>query len=761
MRLLRLLTVLALAASPALAQEIPVRAGEHGAFTRLVLSLPDGAQWSLDARTDPVRPTVTVAGAAGFDTSQTFDRIDRRRIAAVTAGATPDALQIDLGCDCTTRSFTMDGLLVLDILGTPGDGTIRTAEESAPSRTAPRPGTASAPLSGARDIFSAVTFDGLPRLGPRRDMSAGALVAADRPALPAAETASDAAGGEDDPPSPANLQRMLAEGLADAATAGLLTGALNATPDPAPKTTAAAENPLAASRQDDLAATLIERLGTAGTDGRVVVGGDGCVPPDTLRIETWAAGDDPYPAISEARQRLFGEFDRLDQTAVLDLARTYLHFGFGAEARDTLRLVPDLMNPDLVTLSRIIDGEPDRAGRFARQTDCPGPVAMWAVLGQPQLPAGTQLDTRAILQAFDVLPRHLQRDIGPRLAQRMADAGETDVARNLLNRVTRAGDGDSDLVLLGNARLDLEEGKTDAARDVLTELAARAGPATAEAVVTKVDLAHGDDEALPDGYAELTAALAAEHRGTEEGGALWLAHQRTLLASSAFDAAFAELVDATANRPDLSGSTIGQAVDETFDRLTRDGSDLTFTKHALAQTDLMSRIDRPDLFLGMAKRLLDLGFAAATLDALDRSTANRPSERTVRAEALLALGRPADAEAALVGVETAEADAARARARLELGDPAFASATFDSLGQTGAATRAAWLAGDWQAVADTGQGTLADVARLLQIPAPDISPEPTLAGAGALADTSRDMRQTLSALLTETRIPETEGPANP
>lgn len=65
-----------------------------------------------------------------------------------------------------------------------------------------------------------------------------------------------------------------------------------------------------------------------------------CLPDRAVAIQNW--GDDsPFAdQVSALRSALVREFDDVDQDSVFALARSYLYFGFGAEARAMLKFLP-------------------------------------------------------------------------------------------------------------------------------------------------------------------------------------------------------------------------------------------------------------------------------------------------------------------------------------------------------------------------------------------------------------------------------------
>lgn len=109
--MIRFAIALFLLSSMASAATLPVQGGEHADFTRLVVPLPDGANWDLQVMG---RQAILRIDGADFETSRTFDKIPRDRLVSLTK-AGDGALALNLACECTIRRSIVDGHIVIDI----------------------------------------------------------------------------------------------------------------------------------------------------------------------------------------------------------------------------------------------------------------------------------------------------------------------------------------------------------------------------------------------------------------------------------------------------------------------------------------------------------------------------------------------------------------------------------------------------------------------------------------------------------------------
>jgi hypothetical protein len=165
-----------------------------------------------------------------------------------------------------------------------------------------------------------------------------------------------------------------------------------------------------------------------------------CLSDKLTRVANWGT-DEPFGAqIGPLNRRLFGEFDKPDESVAVGLARLYVFFGFGAEAQRALGLVstPSLESTILQTMAQILrEGHASPQSVLSKQLDCTTSVAVWAALSYRDLPADMPIDTDAILRAFSGLPPHLRRYVGPMLSQKFLTADRTETANRILRILER------------------------------------------------------------------------------------------------------------------------------------------------------------------------------------------------------------------------------------------------------------------------------------------------------------------------------------
>jgi hypothetical protein len=730
--------LLALATAPgALAQTppgtpVPVRTGAHDGFTRVVFQFARPRDWTLD-RTD-AGYRITLAAPSRFDTSAIWQRIGRDRLAGLSAAPDGRSVQLDLACMCHATSFIHNGSwLVIDIHdGASPDTQLATGEAG------PAPGSAALP---ADDTPPAA----LPAVLPRTPPGAAPTDAGDL--LARAARVADA-------------QAAVLEEISRAASQGLLQG----TPDLPP----ARARPNLAQRPDAGAPgtapdadTLAARIGiladTAVDQDQAPRRPDaaaGCPARDQFDVAEWGNSDPVAFQIGARRRALIGEFDRIDPRAATDLARLYIHLGFGREADlvVTRLAAASPEAPYLQTLATIVDtGTAPPGNPVGRFLDCPGPVALWAALARPRLAPGAPVRRADLAQAFTALPDHLRHHLGPYLAERLLDHGDAELAGVIRRATTRAPGDPQPRAALAGARIDLAAGSEAAGRAALETVARGTSPEAAEALAMLLEKLSDEGAAVPNDLIDLAAARAFELRAEALSTRLKAAELRARAANGdpagALDALARAGRDGTAP-PDMLAALVRALATRASDPVLA----RSYFRHR-------ERIDAatlpPATARALAQRLAGAGLpdpALALLDLQGRTAA--PEDRLLRAEIHLAMDDPDAALAELDRIEGARTEALRARALARRGEAEAALAALSPAANAGLRADVAWQAGDWETVRALGEAPQRAALAAAAPAAAVTDAPPSLIGSRALLSQSAAARASLRALLDAYPVPE-------
>ncbi|MEP2717478.1 hypothetical protein, partial [Pseudophaeobacter sp.] len=603
------ISAFSLAAGSAQAQSIVARSGEHDGFSRLVMRLPDGAEWSLNQNGRVANLKINSSSAV-FDTSRVFDLIPRDRLQNLTQNGTGQPLRFDLGCDCELSSYVQrDGYLVIDIAD--GDGTLAQSRQGNAPNIRPATGLSigdlamGAPIepatppvtspSGYRfnmtqgaiaDARLALDLNSTanaaqrgrviqqPQLALRPSTQAAVPVEAETEVQDAAET--DMAATEPTPVETAEPVEASSRGAA------FLTAGLEAelglnqpqeTADPETRDQVLPEdmaeateveqglpdvNLLLDMEESARAATvnaseyrLLQQIGRAAnqglldvvvTEGEAPVGnraldplgrsdrpldalanisvtsavdretglmapvigessvGDHCLPERRIAIYNWGNDSSFADQLGPLRGALVREFDDINPASVRALAKLYLYFGFGAEARAMLTMLPSgRIDPDqqatLLAMANLLDGEELGINHpFSGQQGCNSDAALWSVLADNNIRKTANTD--AIQLGFAKLPVHLRVNFGPQLSSLFAEAGDLHIAEAILRSVDRTGMEYVPELNLAEAAIAELEGDTEVVAEKLTEEVADRTESAPSALVDLIELGYQERKAL-------------------------------------------------------------------------------------------------------------------------------------------------------------------------------------------------------------------------------------------------------------------------
>jgi hypothetical protein len=751
-------------AAPALAQDgarVLVQSGEHGAFTRLAMVLPEAPVWRLGRLGEGYGLRIEASSALSFDISDVWTRIDRSRIARLTTA--PDGLEISLGCACHAVGF-VDGTRVLVIDVMPGPAPAGSAIEtplnppgaadpaaSMPAAASERPVAAPAARLQARTLADGRLITHGAGDGMLRSAASGELplmlpqerfrdVLGEIGALPHRDDRTDAGREAATAPPQARAldprileaQEDLLRGLGEAAARGAIE-----IDRPLPRFEREAVAPAAASPTPALP-------GAPADGGQIVVhedgapqgpgqaaGGAACLADGEIDLAAWGTRETVFEDAAALRRRLIGEFDRPDTEAILALVRLNLFAGFGAEARNLIEAFAPVayipaeahelarLGPSYAEVARILDGKRTTdGGALSGMEVCDSHAALWGALALPGLRRGDRINVPAVLRGFSALPAHLRNHLGPDLAQRLIEHGSTDAAitlREMLDRAPEAGAGELGLI---GARIDLATGRGATAEAGLGDLITSNEQLSVAAMADLVDSVVARGAALDPAMLLTLEALARENQGGTEAGTLGRALALGRAAAGDADGAFAAAADLAvagevwsvlAARAD-GAALLARALDP---------------KMRVAHAKLA-----PEVRLAVARRLLEFGFSADARAWVGEEASD--GARLVRAEARLREGAPADALAELGVLATPEALKLRAVALRRAGDAAAAASVLTASGDAAAAQAALLQAGNWAAAANGPDAELGALVATLIAPPPPLPDTPPPRQVGTL-----------------------------
>ena len=745
-RVLAIITLLALS-SPLLAQSVTMRSGEHADFSRLVLDMPTRLNWEVSQ--DGAKAKISFENSKmNVDIAAVFDKIPRDRLASIAWDQETQSLNLQFGCTCEVEAFwSGETMLVFDIkegavLAEP-EPTNAEPQTAAPKKTIKLPAF---PAYRSAEILK----NTLPEIPPAQE------------------------GQQIAPPSNAEQNQNLA--IADtrdrllkqfgrAASQGLLSprrtlpspGELGQKKEAARQTTESAPstdtkepakaqiNLKAQSSMDrDFLSALVAQSAENATNG--------CLPNHQVDVASWGT-DEPFgDQISAVRLNLTGEFDQINPDSVVSLAKLYLYFGFGAEARQVLKMLPEKSTDTQILgeLSQIAEHDHVSEGtQLLGQMDCESVTSLWSALAYESLPRDLPIDTDAITRAFNSLPKHLRLRYGPILSRRLLDAGSKKAAERIMRILDRPDDVPTPEINLAKAQIDMAEGNTKDAETRLASVVESSTEHAAEALIQAIEgrISRGEDVSFE--QAQLAGAYSYELQDEELGPMMKGAYIRALAASGSVDEAFKELSDENLRLSEEAKSAIQT---DLMRILGSDADDMTFLKFALAPQKRFVTKPETTVTLQVAQRLFDLGFPVSAQEYLETLAQNQASTdrvvRLLRARIALAQDKPRQAIVELLDYADDEANMIRAQALSAAGDHASSYLLYAAGGHEELARQEAWLREDWENAADPDQPVYGDLSNLISHTSEDSAPpEQILARNKLLVEESDTARATVQALL--------------
>ncbi|MEP2532372.1 hypothetical protein [Shimia sp.] len=724
-----LLLIAACISTELAAGQVTFQSGEHDGFTRLVMELSDkSTSWEMDGEKRRYEIKI-LEDDVEFQTGSVFDRIGRNRLGSVLPDESKGTIQLKLNCDCDVRQSTFGDRYVIFDIRDPSINSVVANSESGNLQF----GLGEIKLRPKKPL----QFGGL---RPQQLNEATAVVA-DNDAVIMAKHLNSAAQSVDKEARLAVTQTVLLKEIGRAATHSILEPIKNPphptermarvkTPRPASDSMVKPQPPTDSGNMS--AFNVLDQVHVQSSiNGQANHGSSFCVPDDDLQIANWGETDDVVAQIAELRSRIYGEFDQVDEAAILSLARLYVFLTFGAEARSLLALHSSENQGLLIEMSHLVDGKEIDTGIFGNQRHCQGASTLWAVLaGQKHFNSGA---VEAVVNTFNGLPRHLRELLGPRLSKKLSQMGEVEASDVILNAIERISEEPDPHVHLAQAHLSKAQGNSEEAVEALSKVTSIGHELTPTALIELIDMHMEEDLPTSGETVSLISAYSVEHKNSVLGGKIRRAHFLARVQAGEFEAALSVLREISGQDGE---EMAGQLLDQFGNRIVATAGDFEFVEILVR-----NQLTDPGTFsnpvsLAMAERFLSMGFYTEAKKMLQSTSMMvRPEGRNIlMAQIALAEGLPRQAEAALLGVQGVPAARLRIKARSIAGDHDRASQMLKEIGDNEGAVQEQWLASNWGELSSSGNNILAKVASLPEtLPEPSHIEDPELPGQSELA----------------------------
>ncbi|MEO1329956.1 MAG: hypothetical protein AAFW46_09860 [Pseudomonadota bacterium] len=544
-----------------------VSAGEHGAFSRVVLQSRPADGW----RATPTPNGIEIRlpdGPGAIDARDVTERRKAHRVETLSSRreGSETILRLGFNCDCVGRAYTLRGaMLVVDVRDRDGSDPAPAEQAASVQEAAGRPAAPAPDQSPASDQASdaaAPAETKAEQVAAAREILLRQLKAAANQGLIAfrepdpQRAEANEADGPDAAPTPQDADappETLDAEKADAAAGDASKQADDRAQD------AGADGPAAEASSDDAHEGGSDRPPLANLNAhryqaptwtrptwtppawpepssrprraRSAAEEPRCLASSSLDAFSWVEDRPFFDGLAARRRGLYDDLNKVDPFAVEGLMRFYLGHGLGLEAAHVARAfeVETESAQLLADLGDVVAGKPPRAGGpFDRATPCDGRHGLWqaAAVAEHDLELALAAFARST-DALSLTPDPLRRILGGRIGAAAARAGRYEIARDILALLARSGGEPTEDMLWIEAALAFHDGRTLAGRRALRDIVALRGPGSPEALTRLGDTLEAPlESALAERTADALADFALQYRGSAIGLASSIAEAR-------------------------------------------------------------------------------------------------------------------------------------------------------------------------------------------------------------------------------------------
>lgn len=366
-----------------------------------------------------------------------------------------------------------------------------------------------------------------------------------------------------------------------------------------------------------------------------------CISNNRFQISSWA-DDRPFTQqIGTANAVLYNPLGEIDIAKAANLARLYIYFGFGAEARQLLEMNSEIAQkwPELVEISYLLEGRSlKQEYSFSRPTHCKEQNAIWSALANSVNSSFIAEDEHEILSELSALPIHLRRLLAPRISNIFLKSGNKDAALAAMNTLKRAKYPLNNSSNFQEAVISIDNNEIETAIEQFSKVESNSELA-AEAFLETVKLKLSSGLEIDDATLNLLDSYAAEYEETDLGLKFQILGSHAIAAVGQYEKALARI----STFPSDSQTNPLLIV---YGIIVEEATDVSFLENAFDRVQKQELSQNTILSLKFAERLSDLGFPQESqkfLSAIDDAEAS-DKKLLLQAKNLVALEQYADAE---------------------------------------------------------------------------------------------------------------------
>lgn len=727
-----------------LAEPAVIRSGEHGSFTRLVINSKNLGPWRLVGSKETYRIQFSSFNQ-GFDIDSIFSRIDRERVRKVTVQESE--IELELACSCLVDvSSGGADLVIIDVSDNPS------TPVTLPNQTTTnlKPSTLILPFSFERnahidryfseDISQPFNFLNVEN---KKNSTSNLLPSVERkpndteviPITSALqETLID------------NLQSQLQGGFGTASTRGILSANVELSEEQAIGPFSEYQNNTDFS-SNFLIRGNMNKSAFSQNDRAEEHSSEDCKPNSRMQISEWSDGRSFDQQLGDANLNLYTTLGKINPQGAAKLARIYLHFGFGVEAKQIMYSEPTLRQifPELILIANILEyGSVEFSAFFEKRSACNGPLLFWSTFSKTKENSDLLEQKEEILLQLSTLPIHLRRILAPTISARFLKAGSSALAMSALQTLKRTEYTLNDDAELEEAIILRANDYPKKALEKVSNIQTNSYIA-AEALVQEIGLKLAAGLETDDKTFELINGYATEFEDTPVEIELQKVAILAMSQAGQFTQAFEK-----SEKIGLAAQS--EVLTLVYKDLVSSASDTTFSEQVFKAIDRKFLGQDSYLNLQFSQRLFELGFYNEAEKYLLSANQRIPVEQyqLLNAKIAIALDRPVAAEAFLTNLTSQDASELRAQIKSIEGNYKEAAEIYRNTNNSSMERRNAWLSKDWDEMFFDDESTIGVLSKMAQTDVTVTSnPIGMLDRVGKLIEESHSSRKVLADAITK------------
>lgn len=530
------------ASQPLSAQVIPVIAGEHDEFTRVVLTLPNRISWDVETLDRKIR--IKMPKGVTFDVGRLFEQINKDRISSVSSGVEPNSLDINLNCNCLTSTFMhQDVYLVLDIGPSKQDFHLPLTLGSALQPWWQEARKTVMSISEAEILQNRIST-----IQPRiNELIPGSLIQ--------------------------EIAKATLDGRIE------LRGASR--PQQIEK--------ILSGNKGDIIESQIGIATLQANENQAIANSDipQCDENRSVEIFKTSSLDDSYIEVSTKRNEIFNEVGNPQYAKIVTLVVAQLRLGLSAEAYYVLKQIPDTTEEslNLMAISKLLSSDFSPQQRLSQFESCENSLYLWYFL-QSQEVISFPVKENLVLLQFKALPYWLQKKIFNQTITQLKGYGRTGAVQEITEYIQNDQ----------KARIPEVNVRNSQADESIIILANRDQPHLMVDLLTEA--AEGKSEAT---LIQLSEAVRFEHQHTRLWGELMNAEISTNIAKKNYRQAFNSIEEFM--QEGGSNVDIETAIHNLYTSIIEDGSNVDLIAAYFKRDDWRLRKGTLEALLNRAETL--------------------------------------------------------------------------------------------------------------------------------------------------------------